>query len=323
MSGAIPNDDARRADDEAIEWVLVLREEPDDPDVRRRFDAWVAASPLNARAWAETSYAYERAGDAQHRATPGRSKIGAPRRIVNRRALVATAAGLAAAWLAVAAAPAVMLRLEADHATGTAELREVPLADGSTAHLAPGSAIAIADVPNRRHVRLLKGEAWFEVRPDPSRPFQVEADGVTTTVLGTAFDVKRDAFGVTTELARGRVRIEYVSSAPPVAEQLEPGDRVRVGFDGAVTRAVRPVAQMAAWRSRQIVVEDRPVSDVVDALRPWFRGVILLRGESFARQRVTGVYNTADPVEALRGLVRAHGGRVSRITPWIVVLTER
>ena len=64
MTGA-SDDDARRADDEAVEWVILLREEPDDPDVRARFDDWLAASPLNARAWAETAYAYDRAGDTR------------------------------------------------------------------------------------------------------------------------------------------------------------------------------------------------------------------------------------------------------------------
>jgi transmembrane sensor len=48
-----------------------------------------------------------------------------------------------------------------------------------------------------------------------------------------------------------------------------------------------------------------------------------MRGNGFARERVTGVYNTADPIEALRGLVQAHGGRVTQITPWVLVLTER
>lgn len=336
-------DDARRADDEAVEWAILLREDPDDADVRARFDIWLAASPLNARAWSDTAHAYDRAGDtrpiysppvrsAEHRPVlpPGpvpyvrrkakrlSNQDRATRKLPPRRLLVA---GVAAACIAVAVAPSIMLRWQADHLTGTAEVGNVTLADGSVARLAPGSAIAVTYAGNWRQVRLLRGEAWFDVQHDTSRPFYVDAKGITTTVLGTAFDVRLDTGGVTTELARGRVRVDYGKAAPPVSEQLVPGQTVRVGFDGTVQRDTRPVEQVAAWRNRQIVVRDRPATEVVDALRPWFSGVIVVRGDSFARQRVTGIYNAADPVEALKGLTQAYGGSVSTVTPWIIVLS--
>jgi transmembrane sensor len=319
------NDAARRADAEAVEWIIRLYEDPDDPAVRARFETWLAASSLNARAWTDTARAYDRAGEARPafssspRAPISRAR---PRRVVGRRTLIAAAAAcLAAACLALVAAPAVLLRLHADHVTGTAEIRTVSLADGSTVQLAPESAIAV-DYSATRQVHLLKGEAWFDVEHDPSRPFQVDAGGVTTTAIGTAFDVKLDREGAEVALARGRVRVEY-SAKTPVVEQLAPGESVRVTFNGTVSRTTQTTTGVAAWRDRQIVVQDRPVSEVIDALRPWFTGTILMRGNGFARERVTGVYNTADPIEALRGLVQAHGGRVTQITPWVLVLTER
>lgn len=341
MSADDQNEAAQRADAEAVQWVLLLREEPDDPEVCARFDAWLADSPRNARAWADTAHAYDRSGDVhpvfvQAGAADGRRERGevpvrhararrqpsthpARRRVGRRLTLVAMAA---AACLTIAAAPGVMLHIEADHVTGTAEVREIPLPDGSVAQLAPGSAIAVAMANGQRQIRLLRGEAWFDVRHDPSRPFQVDANGVTTTVLGTAFDVKVDAESATTEVERGRVRIEHRIHAANVSEELAPGDSVRVAFAGGSRRDLRPVVQVAAWRHRQIIVHDRPAAEVIDALRPWFRGVIIVRGDAFSRQRVTGVYNAADPLDALHGLLQAHGGRVIRMTPWVIVLTE-
>src|SRR5687767_5723864 len=43
-----------RASLEATRWLVALREAPDDREVRRRFEAWRRASPLNATAWSET-----------------------------------------------------------------------------------------------------------------------------------------------------------------------------------------------------------------------------------------------------------------------------
>lgn len=345
MMGA-SDDEARRADDDAVEWVILLREEPNNPEVRARFDAWLAASPINADVWATTAHAYDRAGDARpvfsrpvrvaeerpvlpHGPIPYMRRRGEDRRrasmdfklwLRRSRTLVA---GAAAACLAIIVTPSISLRVEADHLTGTAEVNEVALDDGSKIRLAPESAITVTYAANRRQIRLLKGEAWFDVRRDPARPFYVDANGITTTVLGTAFDVRLDAEGATTEVARGQVRVAYDRAAPPVSEQLAPGEAVRVSFDGTVQRDARPADQVAAWRNRQIAVRDRPITDVVDALRPWFAGVIIVRGDGFARQRVTGIYNAADPVEALKGLTQAYGGSVSTVTPWVIVLSSR
>jgi transmembrane sensor len=338
MTSATPDDDARCADDEAVEWVILLRDEPDNDDVRIRFEAWLAASPINAKAWAATAHAYDRAGDARPAfARPVRMAEERPvlppgpapytrrrgksrstsKQFMARRAWVAVSI---AACLALIFAPSLTLRARADYLTGTAETTEAKLPDGTLARLAPASAIAVTYAGNRREVRLLKGEAWFDVRHDLSRPFYVDANGVTTTDIGTAFDVHLDSKGVTTEVAQGRVRVAY-DGAPPISELLSGGDSVRVAFDGSVSHTIRPADQVAAWRNRQIIVRDRPASDVIDALRPWFAGIIVVQGHGFSDHRVTGVYNTADPVEALRGLTQAYGGSVTTVTPWVILLS--
>lgn len=344
--GAFPDsEEARRADDEAVEWAILLREDVDEPEVRARFEKWLKASALNARAWADTAHAYDRAGDARpafsppvraaesrpvlppgpvhpirprrhqavYRETSSRLRTPRPRILM---------AGAAAAALAVMVVPQIMLRVEADHLTGTGELRTVLLQDGSVVRLAPDSAIAATYAANRRQIRLLKGEAFFDVRHDPTRPFYVDAKGINTTVLGTAFDVRLTSQNVTTEVAKGRVRVAYDRAAPPVFEQVAAGETVQVSFDGMVKRDSRPATQVATWRNRQIVVRDRPATDVIAALRPWYHGGILVRGNGFDRQRVTGVYNATDPVEALKGLTQAYGGSVSTVTPWLIVLSS-
>jgi transmembrane sensor len=67
------------------------------------------------------------------------------------------------------------------------------LADGSNVRLAPGSAVAFDDRGAERRVRLLRGTTWFDIVHDPRRPFRVATGGITTTVLGTAFEVRRDS----------------------------------------------------------------------------------------------------------------------------------
>jgi len=309
------DDQARRhADDGAIDWLIQLREAPDDPDVRARFDEWHAASPHNARAWADTVLAYDRAGDVSRGITPHWR-----RPFIGRRTLAAAAV---AACVLFAAAPGLRLRWMADHVTGRAELRRISLSDGSSIALAPDSAVTVDIGGDHRRVHLLKGEAWFEVQHDATRPFEVDARGVSTTVLGTAFDVRLDAAGVTTAVERGRVLVEYRAVSSALREELAPGDTIRVALDGTPERHT-PTTAVGAWRDRRIVVEDRPAAEVIDALRPWFSGVIVTWDPVLASRRVTGVYDAANPVEALRGLLQATGGRVTSLTPWVIVLSDR
>lgn len=333
MTGASP--DTTDADEAAITWAILLREEPENAELLAAFEVWLAASDLHAGAWAATAHAYDRAGDLRPMFTPPlraadarpvlpagpipyRRRLTKPAWRPRARHILPTAL---AACLVLVATPSLLLRMQASYRTGTAERGQTVLADGTIARLAPDSAIAVTYATNRRQVRLLKGEAWFDVRHDAARPFYVDAGGVTTTDIGTAFDIRLGRKGVTTEVTAGQVRVAY-SSAPPVSEPLSRGDSLHVGFDGTVSRGQRPAEQMAAWRNGQIIVRDRPAGEVIEALRPWFSGMILMRDEAFARQRVTGLYDATQPVEALRALAQAYGGSVTSITPWVIVVSS-
>lgn len=230
---------------------------------------------------------------------------------------MATAACLAA----IVIVPDLTLRLRADHATGTGEIRSLRLTDGSVVVLAPDSAVRIEDGAASRGVELLKGEAFFEVEPDPRRPFEVAARTVRTTVLGTAFNVRRGEDSATIALKHGRVLVERDSATAPVAETLSAGEFVSVGWTGGTVQGRIAPGQVAAWRNGQLIAEDQAMRAVIDRLRGYYGGAIFLTDDALADRPVTGVYNLADPVDALRGIARAHDANVLQITPWILVVS--
>lgn len=323
-----PETARRQAFREATDWFILLQEEPDDRDLRRRFDAWRGASPLNAEAWAAT----ERTSDVAAVMTPRHADEWMPA-VARRRARWRSSAwsrrriGLSlgatalAACIALAAAPSVMLRLQSDHLTGTAELRTLELPDGSKVTLGPASAIALAFGAGERRLRLLEGEAFFEVMPDPARPFHVEAAKVEASALGTSFDVRLDAQAVTVAVQEGIVGVASRGSAGRFSERVEAGQAVRIGPGDRIERSSEPPQLVAAWRNGQLLSHDRPLREAIDQLRRYYAGTIVLTDDVLAGRPVTGVYNLADPEEALRGIVQAHGGKVHRITPWLMVVT--
>jgi transmembrane sensor len=225
-----------------------------------------------------------------------------------------------AAYLAFVFVPGFLLRLQADHVTSIAELRSFGLDDGSVVRLGPDSAIEVGQADGGRRVRLLKGEAFFEVTPDSARPFRVVVRDVETTVLGTAFNVRFAGEGAEVAVRSGLVRVDRAAARRSVAERLAPGDWVQVGWTGRVQRGAIPPEEVAPWLHGQIVARDRPLADVVDELRRYYGGAIIAAGGALAGRRVTGVYNLSDPVAALRAIVGAHGGSVRQVSPWLLVV---
>ena len=344
-------DDKERATAEAARWLVSLEEEPGDKELRARFEAWLAASPANADAWANTSDIYHMmaktppvhgdhwaryvaargnrhpaaATGMGHRQYPNRASQKRMRRRTpaRRRIALGAAAAALAACLAIAVMPSLVLRLDTDYVTSTAEPRSIQMADGSTVHLAPDSAIALDFDGDERRARLMKGEAFFEVAPDADHLFTVAAREVKTTVLGTAFNVRLGDRGAVVAVREGRVRVDHATAQPPASEGLKAGDWVRIGWTGSVQRGTAPSDEAGGWMQGQIVARDRPLAEVIDDLRRYHTGVIFLTDSDFGEQRVSGVYNLADPVAAAQAIAEAHGGAAREISPWVLVVSPR
>jgi transmembrane sensor len=316
----------RRANREASGWVILLQEDPEDHALRSEFDAWLDAKPVHRDAWAETqriSHVVRTMPPAHaHRWRRVKPSILPFLGRNNRRRAAHIFLGAAAACLAITVAPGVLLDLRADAIAGTGEMRSVELADGSKMILAPESAVAF-DVSRggERTVQLLRGRAWFDVAPDPDHPFQVVTDVTTTTVLGTAFEVRKGAgHQVSVAVRNGLVRV--ACDQPDQTERLTAGEALdlRCAEQSAFRKDVDP-ARIAAWTDHQIIVSDRPVREVIDALRPWHSGLILTYGTGLDTRRVTGVYDTRQSREVLQALAQSHGLTVRNVTPWVTVIT--
>jgi len=310
---------------EAADWLILRREEPDDETVHRRFEIWLDADPANVRAWADITGIFKTLGEvpASYRDGWGGGKRTASWRRLRGRRTARTGrshagtmvAGAAAAALAVVAAPSLVLHIEADAMTGRGGLRTVRLDDGSIVRLGPESAIAVAEGSGGRTVRLLAGRAWFEVKHDPTNPFRVVAGDVTTTDIGTTFDV-RTAYGITgVAVASGRVRVARAG----VTRELGGGQWLQLSQDGIRGGGEAP-GLVGAWRNGSVVIRNRSIAEAIDELRPWYGGRIILADAAFGRQRIDGVYDGRDPQAALTALVAARGGRVTRLTPWLMIV---
>jgi len=284
-------------------------------------EAWLAADPRHARAFARERALWQDLGAvddalAPEPAPPAIRSLPAnafTRHRILRAAPVALAASLVAAFVG----PSLVLGLRADHRTAVGEVRSVALPDGTTAMLDSGSAISVAFNGDRRVVHLLAGRAWFDVRHE-GRPFLVEALDGETQDIGTGFEVARDDNAVEVGVTQGSVRVRLTDDRSGAT--LHAGDRVRYTADGLKMLAARPAAQLATWRKSELLFDRQPVKAAIAEIARYRRAPVWMIGDFRDAAPVSGLFLAGRPDEALETVVQMRSLRMATLPGGIVII---
>lgn len=117
--------------------------------------------------------------------------------------------------------------------TTTGQRATVTLADQSVVMLDTDTVLRARLSGGKRLVELERGQAFFKVAKDASRPFIVKAAGKVVRATGTAFDVRSESGRFEVTLIEGRVRVqeEGQEHADAPMANMRPGWRLAVGAD--------------------------------------------------------------------------------------------
>lgn len=314
------NDDKtreRKLRAEAVDWLLRLQDNPEDPIVQAQFQAWLDRDPAHGPV-------YERArramGDASHLL---KSDLDFTRKATHKP-LLRPRKAVAALMLAIGGAATFVavdgpMRLRADMVTDTGARQSVTLADGSRIELNAESAIAVHLGRNERRIELLRGQAYFEVAADPARPFVVEAGPATTTALGTAFDINMT--GDTTRVTVTEHTVMVTSLSVGKRQRLPQTNQLSYDDDGQLG-AVEPadIGMATAWREGRVVFDNRPLSTVVNEIGRYLPGRIVIAQSELGMRKISGSLDLTDPKTALDSFSEAIGIKVTRLSPYLTIL---
>lgn len=320
MTSDVDESDSLRG--EAVDWLVRIQAAPGDAALRAGLDEWLASSEAHRKAYRSVDRVWRLTGElpsAAPSSSPAAEVVELPLVRRSRRAW-GFAATVLAACVALYFMPALKLRLQADHLTGIAEVRELKLEDGSIVHLDAASAIAVRYGAARREVELLAGQAFFQVVSTHDQPFVVMAGDVTVTVKGTAFGVGSSQEGVSVTVQSGTVEVS-IEGGGRSASILKRGERLTVDRRGQVARSDVAPDDVASWRDYRLVVDGATLGEVVEELGRHHRGVIMLGDRDLAARRITGVFDLRRPLEALQTVARAQHGSVVEISPYLAVVS--
>ncbi|MCB0768890.1 MAG: DUF4974 domain-containing protein [Flavobacteriales bacterium] len=192
----------------------------------------------------------------------------------------------------------------------TTEPIRATLADSSNIVLYPGSRIT-ADMKGHRNIAL-RGAAYFEVKRDEERPFVVEAEGVTVTVLGTAFEVNAfdTAQSVLVRVRHGKVRV--VAGGDTVI--LEGGGYARYNKAAHFLERM-PAPPSTVWGERILQFQEAPLAQVVGQLERLYDVRVRFANETISRCTLTATFED-EPIEyILRIIADTYGFELTMEAP--------
>lgn len=224
------------------------------------------------------------------------------------------------------------------YSTGFGQRSTVTLEDGSSVELNARTTIEVRIDEAGRHIRLLEGQALFDVAKDARRPFVVRAADRDIVAVGTAFDVRLDSRSVRVTLLEGKVNVGRGGHEKPRPQVLVPGQQFVALLRGQKSRAdapaaadrggsapqqdmVRPVdvAKVTGWRDGQVFLEDLTLVDAVAEMNRYSRIRIVIGDDSLAKIRVNGMFRAGEQAAFVAALqeyfpVTAHRNGDSGIT---------
>lgn len=306
--------------DHALDWFARLRNSELDAATQAAFQAWLAEDPRHEAEFRnlETLWNSNSFSEAVKTMPVDRRALLHPK----RRRWPMHALALAASVLIAAGVwqyPALMIAFQADFRTETGGQTTVRLPDGSIMMLNTDTAVATDFDAGQRKIRLLRGEAFFDVVHDTAHPFTVVGRYGEVQVLGTAFSVKTVDDEDQVVLERGRVQVLCLCDGKGKAELL-PGQTVSVtAMAVSSVRAADPSATLA-WREGRVIFENASLGAVLEELRRYYRGAVVVADERVNRQVVTGNYRLDNVEGALRTLADAAGVGFYRIPGGLIIL---
>jgi transmembrane sensor len=312
----------------AFAWLSLLHDRPSAGD-QLTFSQWLRADPAHAEAYAQAQVLWELSespaqmlADEEALALQGYlDAMDRPRRpqlLPWSGALAMAACLLLMVSLGTGWQPQRWIDdLGADYVSAPGEIRTVILADQSQVTLDGDSAVAVDFSQGERHVQLRRGAGFFTVT-HTGEPFVVEAEKGEARVLGTQFEVRLQPHGAQVTVLSGRVGV----TADRDGEQqvLTAGQQVAYG-EGTAQKlhAVDSEAQLA-WRQGWLTYYKSTLGDVVEDLRRYYPGRIVLLNDELAARKVSGSFPSKDPQAVLNSLQGVMGFEQHQVMGHLIIL---
>ncbi|AWF80045.1 iron acquisition-like protein [Microbulbifer sp. A4B17] len=193
------------------------------------------------------------------------------------------------------------------YATERGQIQTISLSDGSEVKLNSNSELRVIYNRNERRTELVRGEAFFEVARQTSRPFTVAAGSANIRVLGTEFNVELNPESTKVSVTEGTVSVSETDSAPglkPESVQLVKNEKVSVSDRGLSPIGQTSPEEATDWTRGLLVFERTPLKDALVELNRYLN-TPAVASPQVENRLVSGTFEVSDPDNTLKAIATA------------------
>jgi len=218
------------------------------------------------------------------------------------------------------------------YTTAIGEHKSIALTDGSKILLNTGSQVDVAFNEDRRILKLVKGEAHFDVAHNPKRPFEVHAGTNIVRAVGTAFTVELQPETVEVTVTEGRVELATIAQADDGIEVPHETSLALVNSGQSAqfsdyiqsinTIEQEEVERRLAWRKGALVFKGDALVDVIHEIGRYTKTKIVISDPVIRDLKVGGYFKTNETEAMLQALEANFGVSVKWVGTDLVYLSQ-
>lgn len=197
------------------------------------------------------------------------------------------------------------------------------LPDSSIVYLNAGSKLKYPKhFKSDKRLVILEGEAFFDVRHQTAQPFIIQTGKVSTTVLGTSFNVK--AFPKESQIAvtvkTGKVGVVFKEkNHPAVTSFLLPDQQIRIDTKtGASNKNEINAEAICDWRNYRMVFYNASLKEITTTLERTYKLDITVKDPALAAIKVTTSFNKTPVDQMLKTLAALTGSQYTKSNNTII-----
>jgi transmembrane sensor len=168
----------------------------------------------------------------------------------------------------------------------------ISLPDGSTVVLNSDSKLTYGSDFSRNRIINLEGEGFFEVKKDEAHPFTVITGKISTTALGTSFNVRAygESSDIQVSLASGKVRVQNTEDENLI--EINPGEAVDFSNKQQTLQKHQiDISKVLNWKEGILHFDKVPFHQVILELERWYGVEISLSGtKKVLEYKCTGTF---------------------------------
>jgi len=179
------------------------------------------------------------------------------------------------------------------------KIQRIDLPDRSQVWLNAASSLRYARTFTDRRELFLEGEGYFDVAQDKFHPFIVHAGALTTTVLGTVFDIRSFAEERSNAITviRGKVQVDNEGK---VLDVLTPARQLQWDNQDRTARTLTvDTNQVTGWQQGKLKFLGHNMEEVIASLSRWYNIRFEFKDPAVRKCRLYANFDTNQPLKAV------------------------